>query len=128
MYFESRGFIVTYNDQIVPKGNVVEFKSDKSLKPGERPMLGSFRFPEKVTWYQVWHEMAHYVHYKRVGPEEWHRASLTKVEREQFVYDLLRSARRWNKTDAKGRPFINFKEKIHAVEYILDVGGRGDPK
>lgn len=81
--------------------------------PG-RPTL---RLRSNPTEYEVWHELGHYIHYRRIGAEAYRNLSRTAQwnAAEQFVFDMLNSTRRWSK--------LNEAEQMHANQYIEDMGG-----
>lgn len=67
------------------------------------------------------HELAHYVHYKKIGPEKYIGPSLTTAEKEPFVYDRLRNSRKiWNA--------LNDDEQRHAMKDILGHRGRTEQR
>ena len=53
----------------------------------------------------------HVEHWEAVGPEEF--ARLTRFEKEQYVYQRLRSEGNWAR--------LNPTERIHAHDYALEV-------
>jgi Metallopeptidase toxin 4 len=70
-------------------------------------------FGDNPTQYDVAHEMAHLQQWEQLGPEAYD--NLTRVQKEQFVFDALSNSPQWELfTDA---------ERAHAVWYIEWVGG-----
>jgi hypothetical protein len=68
-----------------------------------------------ATEYEVWHELSHYLHRKKIGKKEY-----MKLERptgpEQYVYDQLRgNDRRWKR--------LTPEERDHAMWYVEASGG-----
>lgn len=137
-YMERQGFKVYFDDRLLAEMNVkYGGKKIKRGKKGEKGKKGAagflaserkIYFPEAPTYYQIWHELAHYAHYKKMGREAYMDKSLTEVEKEQFVYDMLRGARRWDAKDESGLFYINFKQKRDAIRIIEKLGGRSTPR
>jgi len=69
----------------------------------------------------VWHELGHYIHWRRVGGSEKYLALPREFGNnvpEQFVFDLLQQPTRWERLSPEYR--------LRSVEYIVeDWGGMG---
>jgi hypothetical protein len=65
-----------------------------------------------ATHYEVRHERIHYQHFRDIGATAFSKLSVR--EREQYVYDRLRT-RYWRR--------LTQAEQRHAVTYIRSVGG-----
>ena len=50
------------------------------------------------TRYELVHELRHYEHFRKVGPDSFRR--LTRVEQEQFVYNARRRSLHWRRFTA----------------------------
>jgi len=70
------------------------------------------------TYYEVWHELSHYIQYRRIGKEVYMalpRSSDYNTP-EQFVFDMLEnSPKRWNA--------LTYEEQQHAIDYIERIEG-----
>jgi len=107
-YLARRGVTLKVGDQFVPAGRAGAFSRD-----GSTLVLLS-----NPTKYEVWHELGHYVQFRKLGREAYEGLprSLDFNAPEQFVFDLLEnSEKRWNS--------LNFDEQQHATEYIERIGG-----
>ncbi len=60
-----------------------------------------------ATRYQIVHELKHYEHWL-ADPEKY--GSLSKLEREEFVFEALQKSNHWRR--------FNDAERAHALEYI----------
>lgn len=82
----------------------------------KRPVLTLRRNP---TEYEVWHELSHYLHYRKVGASAYQsltrRVGMNIPESE--VFRTL--APRWNR--------LNPSEQRHAIEYLRDDWGMEIP-
>jgi hypothetical protein len=68
-----------------------------------------------ATEYEVWHELSHYLHCKKIGKKEYMRLK-RPTGPEQYVYDQLRgSDRRWK--------LLTPNERDHAMWYVEASGG-----
>ena len=67
----------------------------------------------------VWHELSHFVQWRRVGPEAYMRFPRMSGNHvpEQFVFDLLQRPIRWDRLSPGYR--------LHMVDYIERLGGIG---
>lgn len=65
------------------------------------------------THYEVMHELMHYRHFIAMGASALRQFAL--VDREQYVYDALRS-KYWRT--------LNPAERRHAIDYIRRLGGK----
>jgi len=67
----------------------------------------------------VWHELSHFVHWRRIGSDAYRRLPRIGGNHvpEQFVFDLLQRPGRWDRLS----PLYRF----HMVEHIEDLGGIG---
>lgn len=68
---------------------------------------------DSPTEYQVAHEMAHLQHWEELGAEAY--GDLSRLEKEQFVFDKLTSSELWET--------LTDEERMHAVDYIESLGG-----
>ncbi len=84
-YLERRGFSLRLDDARLPaeKGGGFIAKSREILLRSD------------ASKSQVWHELSHYLDFKRLGPNAYGRLSYP-LGREQNVYDLLRRSRHWD--------------------------------
>ena len=73
--------------------------------------------PPDVTNETVWHELGHFIHWRRVGPEQYRNLSRDFGNNvpEQFVFDLLERPARWNRLSPEYRELM--------VDYIENVYG-----
>lgn len=114
-YLHRRGVDLFVGDEYLDFGQAGGFAIYQD--PGRRPaiLLGT-----NPTQYEVWHELSHYLHYRRIGREAYLKLPRSpngiRVDAEQFVFDMLENnERRWfGFTD---------DERIHASTYILENGG-----
>lgn len=68
-----------------------------------------------ATRYEVWHELNHYLHFKKIGQDAYLSLVRPRVP-EQYVYDAFRqSTRRWG--------LLNIKEHWDAMLYVESKGG-----
>jgi hypothetical protein len=69
------------------------------------------------TMYEVWHEMAHFRHMKKIGREEYMKLSRKFGNNipEQYVFDSLENSAKWK--------VLNPLEKQHARSVIENVYG-----
>ena len=87
-------------------------------KDGSELVLGS-----NPTYYEVWHELSHYLHFKSVGSKEaymalprWTPINPIQDVPEQFVFDMLEnSPKRWNA--------LTYEEQQDAIRYVEGKGG-----
>ncbi len=113
-YLDKRGVDLMVGDEFLEKGQAAGFKI---FTPGSgiRPqlLLGS-----SPTEYEVTHELAHYVHYSKIGPEAyWELPRATRWDvPEQAVFDMLEHPARWQR--------LNPEEQAHAIRYINGKGFR----
>lgn len=105
-YMKKRGFTVVLDHESVVAG----------------PRFGVFDAEKKLlylrstaTEYHVWHELCHYLQYEELGFEVY--SKLSKVAKEQFVFDFLINHKRWG--------MLSAEERESAIWYILKVGGIG---
>ena len=107
-YLARRGVTLKVGDEFLKQGKAGGFARD-----GSELILRN-----NPTQYEVWHELAHFTQYRKIGPEAYLTLprSLTYNAPEQFVFDLLEnSPRRWNA--------LNLQERQHAIDYIERIGG-----
>lgn len=111
-YLARRGVRLLVGDEHVPPGKAGGFCYN--AEGGPVIMLHG-----NPTCYTVWHEMIHYLHYRKIGAEAY--AALPRGGEkgnvpEQVVYDFLENnKKRW---DA-----LTHDEKAHAGTYIYACGG-----
>ena len=104
------------------RGDIKLFLDNPRLPPGKRAgfnaELGELSLPHDATKYEVWHELAHYAHYKRIGRDAYLQLRAKGKEFvEQEVFDTLRrNPRRWNE-------LLTLLEKVHAEDYLERMGG-----
>lgn len=74
--------------------------------------------PSNPTDYVVTHELAHYVHWRKLGTEAYLNLPREKMwnAAEQFVFDQLENPMRWSR--------LSPAEREHAIWYIERVGFR----
>ena len=89
-----------------------EFRVPRSLN--ERPQL---LLRSNATEYEVWHELSHYTHYRRIGPEAYTHLRRTPGynEAEIEAYYTLRNSKLFYR--------LNPDEQLHALEYFEQHGG-----
>ncbi|MFD2088467.1 zincin-like metallopeptidase toxin domain-containing protein [Brevibacillus brevis] len=116
-YLEKRGVTLKVGDEFLPpgKGGGFNYNTDELV------------LRSNPTQYEVWHELSHYLHYRRIGKDAYSNLprtygpvpmnDLTQFNApEQFVYDMLsNSPKRWNS--------LNEAEQLHANWYIMQYGG-----
>lgn len=107
-YLKRRGVLLKMNDTPVPGDAWGAFAID-----GTELLLQN-----NPTEYEVWHELGHFLHCRKVGREAY--AKLPRSRRfnapEQFVFDLLESSpKRWSA--------MSFEQQQHAIDYIEQNGG-----
>ena len=107
-YMEKRGVEFKVGDEFVPWGKAGGFAQD-----GSKLVLLS-----NPTKYEVWHELAHYVQFKKIG-----RALYEGLERspklnapEEFVFNFLKNSfKRWNA--------LTPDQQASAIRYIQKYRG-----
>lgn len=75
------------------------------------------------TDYEVWHELGHYIQWRKLGPDEYPKLPRHTVDDpiqdvpEQFVFDLLENSRerRWRR--------LTEAEREHAIWYVQEKKG-----
>ncbi|EPY05634.1 Rhs core protein with extension [Paenibacillus alvei TS-15] len=116
-YLEKRGVKLKVGDEFLPpgKGGGFNYITDELV------------LRSNPTQYEVWHELSHYIQYKKIGKDAYTNLPRTqgKVPKndlsqfnapEQFVFDMLsNSEKRWN--------LLNERERQHAIDYIMEYGG-----
>lgn len=116
-YLEKRGVKLKVGDEFLPpnKGGGFNYITDQLI------------LRSNPTQYEVWHEMSHFIQYKKIGKEAYASLPRTKGKvpmkdlsqfnaPEQFVFDMLsNSEKRWN--------MLNKRERQHAIDYIMEYGG-----
>jgi len=70
------------------------------------------RLRADATNYEVFHEMGHFFHWRN-DPEKY--STLSEIEKEQNAYNFVREVY-WNN--------LSIEERNHAIEYLIDKGGR----
>ncbi len=107
-YLSRRGITLKVGDEHLPPNGAGAFNYAK----------GELLLRSNPTSYEVWHELSHYLHYRKIGAEAYSnlpRSTLNNVP-EQFVFDMLEnSKRRWGN--------LNDVERRHAIDYIERIGG-----
>jgi hypothetical protein len=107
-YLSRRGITLKVGDEHLPPNGAGAFNYGK----------GELLLRSNPTSYEVWHELSHYLHYRKIGAEAYAnlpRSTLNNVP-EQFVFDMLEnSKRRWGN--------LNDAERRHAIDYIERIGG-----
>ncbi len=111
-YLAKRGVALKVGDEFLPpdaRGVFAVYNSG-----GAELVLGS-----NPTAYEVWHELSHYIQYRRIGEEAYTALSRSRElgnVPEQFVFDMLEnSPKRWSA--------LTYEEQQHAIAYIERVGG-----
>jgi Metallopeptidase toxin 4 len=103
-FLARRGITLQVGDEFVPAHAAGAFDS-----AGGRILLRS-----NPTKYEVWHELSHWIQFRRIGPDAYR--ALPRWAREQFVFDMLENnSARWMS--------LSSPQRQHAVDYILSVGG-----
>jgi hypothetical protein len=106
-------------DDILDLYGALDGKEYGALFLGRSGGTGRLLLRSDATRYEVLHELSHILDF-RMDPRGWvHAASnkeLTEILQEQAVFNRLRNGRKWWT--------LNLKEKLHAIEYIDDVGGK----
>jgi hypothetical protein len=114
-YLERRGIRLLVGREHVPESLAGAFEYTGTI---------TIRLLDNPTEYEVWHEVSHYLHYRKVGPEAYSNLTRRYVEGdlmqswnvpEQYVYDQLNGPRRWL--------LLNEEERAHASRYIIRLGG-----
>lgn len=113
-HLDKRGVDLLVGDEFLNLGQAGGFKTfrpDSGIRP--QMILGT-----NPTEYQVTHELGHYVHYSKVGPEAYWNLPRTPSWNapEQTVFDMLEHPARWQK--------LNPAEQRHAINYINRKGFR----
>ena len=68
------------------------------------------------TEYEVWHELGHYLDFRKKGQEFYNIPALhPRVDKEQVVFDMLENSKRWER--------LTYEQQQHAIWYIQSVGG-----
>jgi hypothetical protein len=94
---------------------------DKYLPPNKRGGFNAetmeMRLKGNPTLYEVWHEMAHFNHMKKIGRKEYLELSRKFGNNipEQYVFDSLENSAKWK--------VLNPLEKQHARSVIENVYG-----
>jgi hypothetical protein len=96
---------------------------DEYLETGK---TGAFRVPKtgrpqlilssNPTYYLLWHELSHYIHYRRIGRDAY--VNLPREPRnvaEIAVFTMLDRPHRWMQ--------LSPDEQMHAVNYLESIGG-----
>ncbi|AUX37642.1 MULTISPECIES: SpvB/TcaC N-terminal domain-containing protein [Sorangium] len=108
-YLDKRGVDLIIVDQ--GKNKAGSFFVDVTGRP-------QLRLRPNPTEYLVWHELSHYLHYRRIGREAY--LNLPRSQgwnaAEQFVFDMLEHPSRWRR--------LNAEERAHAIWYIEEWGFR----
>mgnify|MGYP000514370310 CR=1 FL=1 len=104
-YLERRGFSLSMDDAILDALNANGGFSARSR---------TIYLRSDATRYEVWHELSHFLHSRRIGSEAY-LALQRPIRPEAYVYDSLRSSRHWH--------LLNSAEQRHASAYIMKVGG-----
>jgi RHS repeat-associated protein len=109
-HLESRGVRLDVGDEFLLPGQAGGFAVHPS---GSARMV----LPSNPTEYVVLHELAHYVHWRRIGTEAYLNLPRTTTwnAAEQFVFDMLEHPLRWNR--------LSPAERQHAIQYIERAGG-----
>jgi RHS repeat-associated protein len=103
-YLDRRGFKLQIGDEFLPAGKAGGFNAT------ERTVM----FRSNPTKYEVWHELSHFNHLRKTGPDAY--IKLSPIQKEQYVFDFINnSPKRWGA--------LNFDEQQHAIGYILRIGG-----
>jgi hypothetical protein len=113
-YLKRRNIVLKVGDQFLPSNKAGGFIVNPD---GTIELL----LRSNPTEYEVWHELAHYIHWKKLGTDAYRdlprkaNGALQDIP-EQFVFDLLEnSKKRWNR--------LNTTERAHAIDYIYGRGG-----
>ena len=115
-YLERRGVALKVGDDYLPPnmgGGFASFENGKA----------ELVLRSNPTEYEVWHELSHYVQWKKIGPDayrdlpRWTPKNPIQDVPEQFVFDFLENSkdRRWYR--------LNFDEQQYAIDYIQRRGG-----
>ncbi|WP_437952511.1 zincin-like metallopeptidase toxin domain-containing protein [Sorangium sp. So ce296] len=110
-YLNKRGVNLLVGDELLPSRMPGAFR----VAPTGRPQL---LLRSNPTEYTVWHELSHYLHFRRIGRDAYLVLPRMKGWNavEQFVFDMLENPSRWRR--------LNPAEQAHAIEYIEAVGFR----
>lgn len=109
-YLDKRGIKLEIND---------EFLNSRNANGGFDAVNGKLILKSDATEYEVWHELSHYIQYKKLGKESYLELPRTTDFNapEQYVFDMLENnKRRWAEQ-------LTEEERIHASEYIYRAGG-----
>ena len=110
-YLARRGVALKVGDEFVPTGTYGAFKYVGAGSP-------AILLRSNPTQREVWHELGHYLQYRKIGPEAYRALprNLDENTPEQFVFDLIEnSPKRWQS--------LTFEEQQHMIEYIERIGG-----
>ena len=107
-FLDRRGIKLKLDDPNLPVGKRAGFSAE----------AGELYLPRDATKYEVWHELSHYLHYKRIGRDAYLELRAKGLEFvEQEVFDTLRqNPRRWDE-------LLTLLEKVHASDYLERMGG-----
>jgi len=86
-YLDRQGVDLLVGDEYLLPGQAGGFQI--YTDPDRRPTL---RLRSNPTRYEVWHELSHYIHYKRIEREAFINLPRSRAwnAAEQFVYDMLK--------------------------------------
>ena len=105
-------------DDILDLRGALEGRQLGALFTGRPDGTGRLLLRSDATRYEVLHELSHVLDF-RFNPREWIHAArnneLSKVMREQAVFNRLRNGRKWW--------MLSFQEQLHAYRLIERVGG-----
>ncbi|OSZ63596.1 hypothetical protein CAP40_17880 [Sphingomonas sp. IBVSS2] len=103
-YLGRRGVTLQVGDEFLPLGKAGGFDA----------VNGRLALKSNPTEYEVWHELNHYIQYRKLGPEAY--SAQGRIAKEQYVFDALEnSPKRWGA--------LTPEQRTHAVDYIYAVGG-----
>ncbi|WP_414852253.1 zincin-like metallopeptidase toxin domain-containing protein [Brevibacillus sp. IT-7CA2] len=115
-YLEKRGVTLKVGDEFLGAGKGGAFDATN----------GALYLRSNPTQYEVWHELSHYIQFRKIGKEGYLKLPRTQGQvpmedlskfnaPEQFVFDMLSHPKRWN--------MLNEAEQRHANWYIDNFGG-----
>jgi len=108
-YLRKRGVELKVGSPLVQPGDgLLITYPKKSGRMAEMHLCG------KPTYLSVWHELAHYRHWKKIG-DAYSELDRTKLlnEAELYVFQVLKNPRRWNE--------LTQEERDKAIAYVLQM-------
>lgn len=111
-YLERRGVTLHVGGEYADE--LLDLKGANGLFRAKADGTGELFLRADPTWYEVLHELQHFIDHRNLGFEGY--KNLGKIGREQSVYDALRANRAWDN-------IFNQAERDHAWWYIFMKGG-----